>query len=124
VAFPDTYVSGDAIGRRIKSVRRDWAAACAKAGLSDFQLRDLRHEAGSRFDEAGVPVNFVSRLLGHTNLTTTSRYLNIHRRGVHMAMQKFEEHRRRASSLQDPAVGDDGRPHDRQPEPARKSSIF
>jgi integrase len=56
-------------------------------------LRDLRHEAGSRFDEAGVPTNYVSKLLGHTNLTTTSRYLNIHRRGLQLAMQKLEEHR-------------------------------
>ena len=38
-----------------------------------MQVRDLRHEAGSRFDEAGVPTNYVSKILGHTNLTTTSR---------------------------------------------------
>ena len=50
-----------------------------------------------------MPINFVSRLLGHINLTTTSRYLNIHRRGLHMAMQKFEESRRVAEALQDPA---------------------
>ena len=58
-----------------------------------MQLRDLRHEAGSRFEEAGVPVTFVSKTLGHTNLTTTSRYLNIHRRGLHAAMEKLEAHR-------------------------------
>jgi integrase len=29
----------------------------------------------------GVPVTLVSKILGHTNLTTTSRYLNIHLRG-------------------------------------------
>ena len=39
-------------------------------------------------------------ILGHTNLTTTSRYLNIHRRGLHLAMEKFEESRRLASLLQ------------------------
>jgi hypothetical protein len=31
-------------------------------------------------------------LLGHSNLTATSRYLNIHRRGLHNAMQKLEAH--------------------------------
>ena len=55
-----------------------------------MQLRDLRHEAGSRFEEAGVPVTLVSKILGHTNLTTTSRYLNIHLRGLHAAMEKLE----------------------------------
>ena len=43
--------------------------------------------------EAGVSVNYVSKILGHTNLTTTTRYLNIHRRGLHDAMQKLEAHR-------------------------------
>jgi hypothetical protein len=31
-------------------------------------------------------------MLGHTNLSTTSRYLNIHRRGLHAAMAKLEAH--------------------------------
>ena len=42
----------DAIGRRVKSVRTAWEYTCDKAGLSGLQLRDLRHEAGSRFEEA------------------------------------------------------------------------
>lgn len=93
---PDAYVFGDALGRRIKSVNGAWKNAATKAGLKDFQLRDLRHEAGSRFDEAGVPIIYVSSLLGHSNLSTTSRYLNINRRGLHLAMQKFEESRQLA----------------------------
>ena len=40
-----------------------------------------------------MPINYVSALLGHTNLTTTSRYLNINRRELHRAMQRFEESR-------------------------------
>jgi hypothetical protein len=59
-------------------------------GLVGLQLRDLRHEAGSRFDEAGVPISYTSKILGHSN--TTSRYLNIHRRGLQDAMQKLETH--------------------------------
>ena len=97
---PEAYVFGNDIGERVKSVRTAWENARITAGLGDVHLADLRHEAASRFDEAGVPVNFVSKILGHTNLTTTSRYLNIHRRGLHLAMQKFEESRRLASLLQ------------------------
>jgi integrase len=90
---PDAYVFGDALGRKVKSVRTAWENACERAGLTGVQLRDLRHEAGSRFEEAGVALTVVSKILGHTNLTTTSRYLNIHRRGLHAAMEKLEQHR-------------------------------
>jgi integrase len=91
--FPgDAYVFGDAIGRRVKSVRTAWENTSEAAGLKGLQLRDLRHEAGSRFDEALVPISYTSKILGHTNLTTTTRYLNIHRRGLHDAMEKLERH--------------------------------
>ena len=95
----EAYVFGDSIGRRIKFVRAAWNKACAEAGLEDFQLRGFRHEAGSRFEEAGVPINYVSNLLGHSNLTTTSRYLNINRRGLHLAMQRYEESRESSSRV-------------------------
>jgi hypothetical protein len=90
---PEGFVFGNEVGEQVKSVRAAWENARSAAGLTDLQLRDLRHEAGSRFDEAGVATNYVSKILGHTNLTTTSRYLNIHRRGLHLAMEKLEQHR-------------------------------
>ena len=89
---PEAYVFGNEVGERMKSVREPWETAREAAGFTNLQLRDLRHEAGSRFDEAGVPTNYISKILGHTNLTTTSRYLNIHRRGLQLAMQKLEQH--------------------------------
>lgn len=89
----EMYVFGDVIGGRVKSVRTAWENATTAAGLDNVQLRDLRHEAGSRFDEAGVPISYTSKILGHSNLNTTSRYLNIHRRGLQEAMQKLESHR-------------------------------
>ena len=46
-----------------------------------------------------MPIVYVSSLLGHSNLSTTSRYLNIHRRGLHLAMQKLEESRAVAQTL-------------------------
>lgn len=99
---PEAYVFGDALGRRVKSVQAAWATARRVANLGDFQFRDLRHEAASWFDKAGVPIVYVSSLLGHSNLSTTSRYLNIHRRGLHLAMQKLEESRALAPTLHKP----------------------
>ena len=96
---PEAYAFGDPLGRRVKSVRTAWNNTCEAIGLEGFQLRDLRHEAGSRFDEAGIPINYVSKVLGHTDLTTTTRYLNVQRRELHRVMRQYEE--RFASRLQD-----------------------
>jgi integrase-like protein len=83
----------------VKSVQGAWTSARKAANLGDLQLCDLRDEAASRFDEAGVPIVYLSSLLGHSNLSATSRYLNIHRRGLHLAMQKLEESRAVAQTL-------------------------
>jgi len=101
----DAYVFGDEVGERVKSVRTAWANTRKAAGIEGFQLRDLRHEAASRFEEAGMPIIYVSNMLGHSNLSTTSKYLNLRRRGLHLAMQQYDESRRLASSLQDPPEG-------------------
>jgi len=103
---PDAYVFGDVRGRRVKSVQGAGTSARKAADLGDFQLRDLRHEAASRFDEGGGPIVYVSSLLGHSNLSTTSRYLNIHRRGLYLAMQKLEESRGPKSAREQPESDD------------------
>jgi len=103
---PDAYIFGDVRGRRVKSVQGAGTSARKAADLGDFQLRDLRHEAASRFDEAGGPIVYVSSLLGHSNLSTTSRYLNIHRHGLHLAMQKLEESRGPKSAREQPESDD------------------
>ncbi len=93
--FPaDAHVFGDEAGRRNKAVRKEWEEARKKANLTDFHLADLRHKAASRFEEFGVPTLYVSQFLGHSNLTTTTRYLNSTRRGLHWAMERFEATRK------------------------------
>jgi integrase len=114
---PDHYVFGDALGRPIKSVHTAWRNVCATAGLSHFQLRDLRHEAASRFEQAGVPVTTVSRLLGHTNLTTTSTYLNTLRLDLHRAVQTLE-----AAGFAKRLQTDGDAPPDGESQPPQKDS--
>jgi len=77
-------------GRRIKSVRTAWENARDTAGLARLQPHDIRHEEGSRFDQAGVSVN-VSKIPGHTNLNTRhARYLTVHRPGLQERAAKSE----------------------------------
>ena len=49
-----------------------WREACAKAGVKDAQLRDVRAKAATDADSAGQNAQ---RLLGHTTAETTKRYL-------------------------------------------------
>jgi integrase len=95
------FVFGDALGRPIYSVRRDWERARKQAGLPHWHLADLRHEAASRYEQADVPVSTVSKLLGHTSLTTTTTYLNTLRRELHRAVETREASGKVASEWQE-----------------------
>ena len=89
---PDAYVFGEC-GRRIKSIKRAWLNACARAHVVDLHFHDLRHEAGSRMLEAGWPIHHVKEMLGHANVAQTSTYLNVGRMGLHESMERFNSSR-------------------------------
>ena len=59
----------------------------------DLHFHDLRHEAGSRLLEAGVPLHHVQAMLGHENLSQTSTYLNATRIGLQESMRRFDDAR-------------------------------
>jgi integrase len=48
-----------------------------KAGLPDVRLHDLRHTHATRLVGAQMPLAEVGRVLGHTQPSTTFRYVNI-----------------------------------------------
>jgi len=103
-------VFGDEIGQRRKSAREAWERARIAAGIADFHLVDLRHEAASRWEEAGVGTHVVSKMLGHSNLKTTTIYINANERQLHNAARRIDEIREAAAlarSLQDRDRNDD-----------------
>ena len=73
---PQDFVFGTLAGTRVKDIKTACRASCRRAGIEHLCFHDLRHEAGSRKLEAGYPMHAVSLWLGHTDLTTTARYLN------------------------------------------------
>jgi len=78
-------------GRRpmtIAALRPQWTRALAAANVSDFRWHDLRHTAGSRCARiAGL--NVTKDLLGHTSITTTTRYAHVTRSDMLAAMEKM-----------------------------------
>lgn len=69
---------------------RSWQNAKAIAKLPDLHWHDLRGEFASRLAEKGVQINVVSRLLGHSNLSTTQRYLRPRVADFEEAIKKLE----------------------------------
>ena len=99
VLGPQAYVFGSAIGERTKSLKTAWRTVCRKAQISDLRFHDLRHEAGSRFLEAGWPLHHVQHMLGHGDIKTTSTYLNVTLPNLHRSMRELDKSSRVCTNL-------------------------
>lgn len=51
-----------------------WRKAVKDSGIRHLRWHDLRHTFGSRLAQAGVPLNTISELMGHTSIVVTNRY--------------------------------------------------
>ena len=96
VGGPEGYPYGDTRGRYVKSFCTSWETRLALAGITDpernldgdLHWHDLRHECGSRYAEQGMDVRRIQYLMGHANLKTTERYLNVNLNLLGQAMRK------------------------------------
>lgn len=74
----DDYVFSNAYGRRLdgSALRRRYKRARDAVGLRPLRWHDLRHTFGSLLVAGGIDLVSVKDAMGHTQLTTTSRYLH------------------------------------------------
>lgn len=57
--------------------KKAWGTACEKAEIAGLRFHDLRHTFCTRLIEAGIPIDEVAKLAGHTQINTTYKhYLN------------------------------------------------
>ena len=61
-------------GGRLIDVKKEFDSARIAAGISDFQLRDLRHSCATRLSDRGEELVTVAEILGHTDIRMTKRY--------------------------------------------------
>jgi integrase len=72
-ASDDSLVFGISVKSNVWEV---FKRICEDAGLEDVGLHTMRHTFATRLAQAGLPLNDLARLLGHSNVTTTFRYCN------------------------------------------------
>jgi integrase len=90
---PDACVFGNGVGERIASIKTAWYATCRRARISGLHFHDLRREFASRVRETpGNSDHEVRDLLGHADISTTSRYLGSTPETRERAMRNFERH--------------------------------
>jgi integrase len=71
LVFPSTN------GGKLDNLRKAWLTVLGAAGIKNFRWHDMRHHFASRLVMAGVDLNTVRELLGHSNITMTLRYSHL-----------------------------------------------
>ena len=61
-------------GCQIRDNKHSFTSACRRAGIEDFRIHDLRHTCAAWLVQAGVPLDRVRDLLGHSSIATTQIY--------------------------------------------------
>ena len=71
------YVFPSQDGGRLEDVKSSWLRLLDRAKIENFRWHDMRHDFASRLVMAGVPLNTVRDLLGHSDIKMTLRYAHL-----------------------------------------------
>lgn len=92
--FPLRVGNGYDHSRPMITVQKAHEEALHDSGLKPpFRLYDCRHTYGTRYIEGGGDSLELAKLMGHTDLSTTRRYVHLSKRHLAAAQQRIERFR-------------------------------
>lgn len=77
-------------GKPLTDIKNAFKAALKEAGIEGLRFHDLRHTAGTRMADAGVPIAVIADILGHKDIRTTMRYVHATDEGKRRAVKSLE----------------------------------
>ena len=70
-------IVGTLSGARLTDLQPFWQRVRARAGLKDVRIHDLRHTFALTAVASGQELPMIGKLLGHTQVQTTARYVHL-----------------------------------------------
>lgn len=83
---PFVIIGRDGIGHLV-NLQKPWKRLCKAAKLENMRIHDLRHSFASTAASAGVPLQVLGGILGHSSPQTTARYAHLWQDPVRQAAE-------------------------------------
>jgi len=87
---PYVFIGGKP-GTCLTTLKRAWSKVRERANLKEVRIHDLRHTFASLAIKQGIDLYTVSKLLGHKNIATTTRYAHLEMKQLIKATNKIDE---------------------------------
>lgn len=78
---------GDRQPITMEGFKTEWRRTRARAGIEDFRFHDNRHTAATRLVRATGNLKMAQKLLGHSDIATTSRYAHVTKDDLRAGME-------------------------------------
>ncbi|MER8806073.1 site-specific integrase [Mesorhizobium australicum] len=83
-------IKGSRVPITMEGFKTEWRRTKGRAGVEDYRFHDNRHTAATRLVRATGNLKMAQKLLGHTELATTSRYSHVTKDDLRAAMEASE----------------------------------
>lgn len=91
--FPRRVGNGHDWSQPMTELKPAHQKALLESKVARFRIYDLRHTGATRAAEAGTDALTLARLLGHSDLKTTQRYVHLSKRHLGDVQARIEQHR-------------------------------